>query len=54
MRTKARDPKDDYLVALTLAVDAEVLCSGDRDLESLTEVTVLTRAQLLERLLTTS
>jgi predicted nucleic acid-binding protein len=48
------DPKDDYLVALAVCADADVLCSGDADLQGLTEVTVLTPAQLLERVLATS
>lgn len=43
-----RDPNDDYLVALTAAVGADVLCSGDADLTQLTGVPVLSPQALLD------
>jgi uncharacterized protein len=46
-----RDPNDDYLVALTRAAQADVLCSGDADLADVSDVTVLTPRQLLDRIL---
>lgn len=36
-----RDPGDDYLVALTALVRADVLCSGDADLTQLSDEPVL-------------
>ena len=49
-----RDPDDDYLVALTVASDAEALVSGDDDLLAIESecagVDVLTPRQLIERL----
>lgn len=46
------DPKDDYLVALYRACDANVLVSGDDGLTSLDEpdVTVLAPAEFLNQL----
>jgi uncharacterized protein len=46
------DPKDDYLVALYRACEADLLVSGDDDLTSLdeTDVTVLTPAEMLDEL----
>jgi len=48
-RPLTADPKDDYLVALSAAVDATVLVSGDRHLTTLTAppVPVLTPTALL-------
>lgn len=43
-----RDPNDDYLVALTAAVGADVLCSGAADLTQLTGVPVLSPQALLD------
>ena len=44
------DPKDDYLVALALAADADLLTSGDRHLlDAQLDIEVLAPAQLLER-----
>ena len=45
-----RDPADDYLVALTLHVQAAALVSGDRDLHELVDpaITVLSPRQALE------
>ena len=44
------DPKDDYLVALALAADADLLTSGDRHLLDVQlNIEVLAPAQLLER-----
>lgn len=46
------DPGDDYLVALAVAANAEVLVSGDSHLTELTDppVPVLTPREFLERL----
>lgn len=45
------DPKDDYLVALAVAADADLLTSGDRHLlDAQLDIEVLAPAQLLERL----
>jgi hypothetical protein len=51
-----RDPKDDYLVALTLKAEADVLVTGDRDLLEMEDppVTVVTPRQLADRLRATS
>lgn len=46
-----RDPNDDYLVALVVAADADVLCSGDGDFSNIADVTVLSPAQLIARVL---
>lgn len=43
-----RDPGDDYLVALTALVRADVLCSGDADLTQLSDVPVLSPRALLD------
>lgn len=47
-----RDPKDDYLVALALAVGADLLVSGDRDLleAGLVKPVVATPRDAVERL----
>jgi uncharacterized protein len=47
-----RDPKDDYLVALALAVGADLLVSGDRDLieAGLVKPVVVTPRDAVERL----
>jgi putative PIN family toxin of toxin-antitoxin system len=47
-----RDPADDYLVALAIAADVDVLVSGDLDVLSLeqTDLVVLTPRGLLERI----
>jgi putative PIN family toxin of toxin-antitoxin system len=47
-----RDPKDDYLVALTLKAKADALVTGDRDLLEMESpsVTVVTPRQLADRL----
>lgn len=47
-----RDPDDDYLIALAVAAQADVLVSGDRDLADLADlaVLVLTPRVFLERL----
>src|SRR3546814_8390611 len=44
-----RDPSDDYLVALAKAAKADVLCSGDGDLEDVNEVAVLSPRALVNR-----
>ena len=46
-----RDPNDDYLVALAVATGADVLCSGDGDFAEVADVTVLSPAQLIARVL---
>ncbi len=47
-----RDPKDDYLVALALAVGADLLVSGDKDLldAGLVKPVVVTPRDAVERL----
>jgi len=47
----ARDPNDDYLIALAVAARADMLVSGDRDLTDLAEppVPVLTPRAFLDR-----
>jgi predicted nucleic acid-binding protein len=52
VRPVTGDPKDDYLVALYRACDADVLVSGDDDLTSLGEsdVEVLTPVDMLEQI----
>jgi putative PIN family toxin of toxin-antitoxin system len=48
----ARDPKDDFVLALALSAAVEALISGDRDLLEIAEppLTILTPRQLLDRL----
>lgn len=48
----ARDPNDDYLIALALAVDADALVSGDSDLLDLElrELRILSPRQALDLL----
>lgn len=48
----ARDPDDDYLVALAIAASADVITSGDADLTGIADppVPVLTPRELLDRL----
>lgn len=52
--TVCRDPDDDYLVALAMIADAEVLVSGDNDLLAVAParagVEVMTPRQLVDRL----
>jgi putative PIN family toxin of toxin-antitoxin system len=47
-----RDPADDYLVALAIAADVDVVVSGDLDVLSLvqTDLVVLTPRGLIERI----
>ncbi len=46
-----RDPNDDYLVALAVEADVDVLCSGDLDLRDVAGVVVQSPAQLVSSVL---
>ena len=46
-----RDPKDDYLVALALGSGVELLCTGDKDFDGVTDVQITTPGELIARML---
>lgn len=47
-----RDAADDYLVALALEQDVDLICSGDHDFDNVVSPAVVTPGELLQNLMT--